>query len=225
MSQAHYETDGIMEPSRLARSSPGDPSQPDPGNEFGSELETGGRRPRGFRSGEHHGSHLLTVEQVAEIRRLYAEGGISQVELAEKFNTTNSNINAIIHNTRWVDGDYVPPDTNLPQYHVNKLDMEKARQIRELYARGVHAGALARRFQVHITSIANVVQNKSWPDPNYSYKPRIVSERHSVLSAEQVREIREKLLAGATSSAVAREYNVSKQAIDSIRSGRTWKRV
>jgi DNA invertase Pin-like site-specific DNA recombinase len=190
-----------------------------------SDEEEPSKKPRGFRSGENHGSHILTQDQVDEIRRIYAGGGVTQLELAEKFNTTNSNINAIIHNARWVDGDYIPPDTQNPVYHVKKLDMERARQIRELYLKGVHAGELARRFEVHISSIANVVQNKSWPDPTYSYKPRIVSERHSILTAEKVREIRDKLLKGSTSTSVAREYGVSKQAIDSIRSGRTWKHI
>jgi DNA invertase Pin-like site-specific DNA recombinase len=183
------------------------------------------RGPRGWRSGEQHGYHVLDQEQVNEIRRLYSEGGITQIDLAEKFNTTPSNINAIIHNSRWVDADYRAPDTTSQSYRFNKLDMDKARQIREMYAQGMHAGAIADRFKIHITSVANVVQNKSWPDPNYVYKPRILSERHSVLTAAKVREIREKLLKGATSLEIAREYGVSKQAIDAIRAGRTWKNV
>jgi DNA invertase Pin-like site-specific DNA recombinase len=221
MSQAHNEVE-LMGPTLHMQAG----TAPDFGENEVTDSEDGAsKKYRGFRSGENHGSHILTQDQVDEIRRIYAGGGITQLELAEKFNTTNSNINAIIHNARWVDGDYTPPNTQNPEYHVNKLDMEKARQIRELYQGGTHSGELARRFKVHISSIANVVQNKSWPDPNYIYKPRIVSERHSILNADKVRQIRKRLLDGATSSTVAREFGVSKQAIDSIRSGRTWRNV
>lgn len=51
--------------------------------------------------GERHGGSKLTQEQVKEIRRLYAEGSITQVALALQFSVSQSQISEIILGTTW----------------------------------------------------------------------------------------------------------------------------
>lgn len=49
-----------------------------------------------YRHGRKVGGGKLSIEQVLEIRRLYATGNYKQRELAEKFNTRQTNISQII---------------------------------------------------------------------------------------------------------------------------------
>lgn len=51
--------------------------------------------------GESSGLSKLTDEQVAQIRRLYVPGKISQYALAKKFSVAVSNINNIVHRKTW----------------------------------------------------------------------------------------------------------------------------
>lgn len=48
-------------------------------------------------AGQRHGNHKLTTAQVAEIRRLYAAGTVSQHKLAEAFGVSQPHIHRIVH--------------------------------------------------------------------------------------------------------------------------------
>ncbi len=52
--------------------------------------------------GEEHGRAKLTWEQVQEIRKLYAEGKMSQRELAKKFGVSQTTIFRICHGKNWL---------------------------------------------------------------------------------------------------------------------------
>ena len=51
--------------------------------------------------GEKNGRAKLSVEQVAEIRRLYQETGISKVKLGKKFGVSDTQIGFIVRNKEW----------------------------------------------------------------------------------------------------------------------------
>jgi len=53
------------------------------------------------RKGERQPNHKLTDIQVREIRKLYAQGGISELQLAQQFGVTPSNIHAILKRGTW----------------------------------------------------------------------------------------------------------------------------
>jgi hypothetical protein len=52
------------------------------------------------RKGRHVGNRKITRQQVAEIRRLYAAGGISQEKLGERFGITQGAVWLIVNNKR-----------------------------------------------------------------------------------------------------------------------------
>jgi hypothetical protein len=52
-------------------------------------------------SGESHGMHLLTIEQVTEIRRRWEAGGFLQRQLAEEFGVRQQQISRIVRNQSW----------------------------------------------------------------------------------------------------------------------------
>lgn len=52
-------------------------------------------------SGERNRRHKLTFAQVNEIRRLYAQGDVTQTELSKQFGTSVQNVNRIVRHERW----------------------------------------------------------------------------------------------------------------------------
>lgn len=53
--------------------------------------------------GERHGSAKLAVDQVAEIRSSYDQGGITQRELAVRFKVSQRTINKIVRKLGWIE--------------------------------------------------------------------------------------------------------------------------
>ena len=61
--------------------------------------ERGGERRHAH--GEAVGTAKLTAEEVQEIREIYVTGGANQIELAELFGVTRSNIGFIVREKSW----------------------------------------------------------------------------------------------------------------------------
>lgn len=66
------------------------------GEQHGSRLH-----PERLARGEKHGSARLTVDQVLDIRALYAAGAASQYELAARYGVDHTNIAHIVHRRSW----------------------------------------------------------------------------------------------------------------------------
>ena len=61
-------------------------------------IRKGRNRPG---SGERHALHKLTDEKVARIRAIYAQGGVSQIELATEYGVDESVISRAITGRTW----------------------------------------------------------------------------------------------------------------------------
>ncbi len=67
-----------------------------------------GRQPRGKEvsqkiSGELHGMHKLSVEQVRYVRERFAQGDITKVQLAKELNVSDGTIRLIVRREIWKD--------------------------------------------------------------------------------------------------------------------------
>lgn len=51
--------------------------------------------------GERQHSSKLTQSQVVEIRKLYAQGDLTQSQIANRFNVTQSNVHSIVSRETW----------------------------------------------------------------------------------------------------------------------------
>lgn len=58
-------------------------------------------RPERLARGEAHGLAVITADVVREMRRLYAAGGITQTQLAERFGTDQTNVSLIVRRKAW----------------------------------------------------------------------------------------------------------------------------
>lgn len=72
------------------------------------------RKGRSLR-GERHNLVQLTEGEVLEIRRLWAQGGMAQDEIAVKFATSKQNVSQIVRGKKWkhlLPPDWMPPQPN-----------------------------------------------------------------------------------------------------------------
>ena len=66
-----------------------------------SENEADKRRHGTLQAGEKNGAAKLSAAQVAEIRRTYASGGVSQKTLAAAYRVSQGTVSRLITGTRW----------------------------------------------------------------------------------------------------------------------------
>lgn len=63
----------------------------------------------GHAKGEYHGRSVLTWEKVREIRQVYADGTLTQRQIAAQYGVSQTTIHRIIRNKNWHEADYSPP--------------------------------------------------------------------------------------------------------------------
>ena len=68
-----------------------------------SEAKIGEANPLYGKTGEQHPRAVLTQHQADTIRKEYAQGGITQQSLAEKYGVSYGTINKVLNNKRYID--------------------------------------------------------------------------------------------------------------------------
>ena len=86
----------------------------------------------------------LTAEQVEAVRQRYAAGGVTQQQLATEYGVVQGAISYIIRNGKKTGKPRVSADT------VSK--------IRELYESGIPQATLAQHFDLHSSSVSEIVR-------------------------------------------------------------------
>ena len=120
--------------------------------------------------GEAHYASKLTADQVREIRRSYAAGGITQRELAAEYGVSIQAIGHIIKHLTWAHLD--APDTdeaavnNMPRgeaHPASKLTADQVREIRRSYtAGGITYRELAAEYGVSEITVRLIVKHRAW---------------------------------------------------------------
>jgi len=127
-----------------------------------ANMGDAGRKGRAS-AGERTRHAALTVEQVAEIRDRYAEGGTTQRDLAGQFGIDQSVVSRLVRGEIWQSAEGDLADTCPRQERNAKLTEDQVRAIRCRYqAGGISMGQLAREYGVVISTIHVVVHRKHW---------------------------------------------------------------
>lgn len=130
-------------------------------------------KPERHARGEQSGLAKLTATAVSEIRRLYANGGVTQQWLAEQFNVTREAIGRVVRNERWA---HIPSDIETARASSQKnraragelnvfakLTADDVRRIRQRYAEGsIDYKTLAMDFNVSKENIGLIIRRKHW---------------------------------------------------------------
>lgn len=126
----------------------------------------------------NQGNQKLTPDDAAEIRQLFAAGGISRREIARRYGVKPAGIGSIIANEAFPDPDYTPPPKG-KRTAAHFLGPEKARQIRQLYVEGgMSQRELADRFAISLSAVSQIVRNRLYLDPDYDVPERKAIPRH-----------------------------------------------
>lgn len=121
--------------------------------------------------GETHWSTDLTVEDVVRIREAYAQGNVTQYELADKYNVTVGAINCMVLGLTWKDvggprtkrGHVNPPVKRGEACYQAILTEDDVREIRRLYAAGgISYKKIGDRYGVNATHIYKIVKRHEW---------------------------------------------------------------
>lgn len=161
----------------------------------------------------------LTLEDVAEIRRWFAAGGVSRAAIARYYGVVNGDVQLIIANKIFYDENYTPPPKGRSRKNAEPIGKSAAKEIRRLHRdEGVKRKQLAKKFNLSRGAVDSIVNNLLYPDPDYS--PPV---REKKLTDDQVAEIRGKVAAGVPRKRLADEYGVSLPLINQIVAGKIYK--
>ncbi|HSH02044.1 MAG TPA: HNH endonuclease [Anaerolineae bacterium] len=116
-------------------------------------------------NGEAHGGTSLTAKQVIAMRREYAQGNMTQRELAEKHGIPKGTLASILAGDNWkrVGGPIVKRGNKAEAHHSAKLTADQVLEIRERYAAGgIRYKELSKKYGVNIAMIGNIVRGLAW---------------------------------------------------------------
>lgn len=133
------------------------------------------RHPERFARGERVAGAKLTAEQVTEIRKLYAEGEMTEQELADTFGVSRNTINHALRGKTWRHLDGWNPFASLlhperrwrrgAEHGMSKLTEDDVRAIRAALANGTESvSQLAAKFGVTVGMIRHIAKGRSWKD-------------------------------------------------------------
>lgn len=127
-----------------------------------ADMVNKGRSAHGERS-----NHVkLTEADVLEIRKMYADGGILQSELAKRFGVSHSLVVKIILGKLWKRS-FVPGgktrDSYGERHHSAKLTEASVLEIRKIYSEGkLTQEKIAKRYGVDRSVVGSIVLGKIW---------------------------------------------------------------
>lgn len=137
-------------------------------------------------------SDKLTVDDVDHIKQSLANG-ITQTELAKKYDVTISTINKISRCDNW---DWVRPDLN---EKIKNLEQEKKQSrnelMREMYMNGATATDIAKKLGCNPTTVANVLKD-------------LVDGRKAARQ-DLKRNVERDFLAGISKEEIMKKYDIS----------------
>jgi Mor family transcriptional regulator len=171
---------------------------------------------RGPRRGEEHHQAKLSDADAAEMRTVYAAGGVSVSELALRYGVSTAVIRRMIRGKSWK---HVGGPTG-PVRGLAKLSSGEVAEIRRDFAAGASAADLGRRYGVAETTVYHAVRGNTYKN---SGGPAWTRRGCAKLSAGDAAEIRSSHAAGASAGELARRYRVSRTAIASVLQGKTWR--
>lgn len=113
--------------------------------------------------GSNHGRALVTDAQVAEIRTLYAAGGIRQSDLARRYGVGQTQISQIVRGAAWSHLDPTPVGRAKTRARRVALTEDQVREIRALHATGDFRQIdLAERFNTNQARISSIIRRQTW---------------------------------------------------------------
>ncbi|MBA9027593.1 helix-turn-helix domain-containing protein [Peribacillus huizhouensis] len=160
-------------------------------------------------------------ERGKQIKNLLAEGKLKQKEIAEIFNVGITTVSAI---SRGRNFSHIPTDTPISTSY-RKLKDKDATEIKKLLVQGnLTHEQIAKNFNVASSTITNISLGTTWK--HIEVAGFNAGKQDNKLSEESIQIIKELLKEGEmTLQKIADQFNVTKQAIHRIKTGKIYSHV
>lgn len=166
----------------------------------------------------------LTQDIVNEVRELYLSG-IKQVDIRKKYDIAFDTLSLVIRNVNWKDEEYGKKLEEFKNAQGKKIDQTIADDIRNEYLRTKQPDRLTAiwvkekyNIDISLDYVQNIIQNKSFHNPNYTYKKR------TKLNMDIVKQIREIYWAEKLSyNKIAKKFNISVASVRDVILNIYWK--
>lgn len=178
-------------------------------------------------SGPSKRGKRLEPDQVRAIAECIAAGE-RHVAVAKRFGVSVETVGAIKSGKRWeaaIDDDLRARMAAASTATV--LDAAGAQRVMAAIEAGCSGRSIAEQFGISPSMVSAIKHGRAWSslDPDLSARLARKPRQGKALSASQVAEIKQRLLAGQSSRKVAVEFDVSASTIQAISQGRTWAHV
>lgn len=169
----------------------------------------------------------LDADQVRAIAESVAAGE-RHTAVAERFGVSVETVGAIKSGKRWastIDDELRARMAAASTAAV--LDAASAQQVMSALEAGRSGRSIAEEFGISPSMVSAIKHGHAWSALDPDLPARLAEKpRHGkALSAPQVAEIKQRLLAGQSSRKVAAEFGVSASTVLAIAQGRTWAEV
>jgi DNA-binding CsgD family transcriptional regulator len=176
------------------------------------------------RSGPTSRSRRLDPDQARAIAECVAAGE-RHTEIAARFGISVETVGAIKSGKRWpeaIDDELRARMQTAPTTTV--LDESGARKVMAALEAGRSGRSIAEEFGVSPSMVSAIKSGRAWSQLDPGLPARIARKprQGKSLTASQVAEIKQRLLAGQSSRKVAAEFGVSASSVQAISQGKTW---
>lgn len=167
----------------------------------------------------------------AEDARAIAEciaAGERHATLAERFGVSVETVGAIKSGTRWANAIDDDLRARMQAAQTSPVLAEtSARAIMRALEQGRAGQSIAEEFGVSPSMVSAIKHGRAWSslDPGLPDRLAARPRRGKALSASQVAEIKQALLAGSSARKVAAQFGVSASTVRAIAQGQTWAEV
>lgn len=123
--------------------------------------------PSTERIGSQHHHAKVNMNQVNQIRKLAST--TTHEKLAEQFGLSRTAITRIVLNQAYIDPDYTPPEKKNQSGEnsgKSKVTWEQVQEIREKF-KTMTLKQIAIEYEISASTVASIVQNKTYYDPTY----------------------------------------------------------
>lgn len=186
--------------------------------------------------GENNGGAVITNEQAHEICKLLEEG-VSNVEIAKKFNISQALVSSIKSGYSWT---HISKYYNIKKVKFSELHGEnnphstitdqQAHEICKLLESGKSCTEISTMLDISIRIVNSIKCGKSWKHVSKEYNmpgDMLHGENNirCIYKEEQIRKVCEMIEKGYKLGEISEATGVSKDVIKSIRLRRSWKNI
>lgn len=174
-----------------------------------------------------NGGRRLGAEQARRIAECVASGE-RHTKIAEEFGISVETVGAIKSGKRWAAAIDLDLRARMAATRASVvLDADSARAVMTALEEGRSGRSIAEEFGISPSMVSAIKHGRAWSDLDPELPNRLAEKegQGKALSASQVLKLKQCLLDGHSTRAVAKRFGVSASTVQAISTGKTWGHV